>query len=117
MTAPPGSYDVCAVCGWEDDIVGLRWPDLDGGANRLSLIEAQRSYAAHGSADPQSQAATRPPRDDEPVEPGWRPVDPLRDNVEFAEARDTPYPSDPTHLYWWRPTFWRRQPTGDSVSR
>ena len=51
LTAPPGSYDDCPVCGWEDDIVGLRWPDLDGGANRLSLIEAQRSYAATGAAE------------------------------------------------------------------
>jgi hypothetical protein len=115
LTAAPGSYDDCPVCGWEDDIVGLRWPDLDGGANRLSLIEAQRSYAATGSADPEREGAPlRPATADEPIEPGFRPVDPVHDNVEFAEAHESPYPTDPTELYWWRPTFWRTPQPADS---
>lgn len=107
LPAPPGSYDDCPVCGWEDDIVGLRWPDLDEGANRLSLIEAQRSYAAAGAADPAQTDAVREPTADEPLDDGFRPVDLVHDNVEFAEAHDSPYPVDPTALYWWRPTFWR----------
>lgn len=24
--APPGSFQICPVCGWEDDLVQLRWP-------------------------------------------------------------------------------------------
>jgi len=39
---PPGSYDICPVCGWEDDAVQLRHPALCGGANASSLVEAQR---------------------------------------------------------------------------
>lgn len=112
LTAPPGSYDDCPVCGWEDDIVGLRWPDLDEGANRLSLIEAQRAFAAGGTSDPErTGAALRPAAADEPLDDGFRPVDPVRDNVEFAEAHESPYPADPTTLYWWRPTFWRTPQT------
>ena len=114
LTAPPGSYDDCPVCGWEDDIVGLRWPDLDGGANRLSLIEAQRSYAATGAADPERDVPERAATADEPLDDGFRPVDPVRDNVEFAEAHESPYPTDPTALYWWRPTFWRTPQPADS---
>lgn len=38
----PGSYDVCSVCGWEDDHVQLRYP-LAGGAN-APLVAAQRVF-------------------------------------------------------------------------
>ena len=35
------SYDICPVCGWEDDEVQLRFPAMRGGANRESLFEWQ----------------------------------------------------------------------------
>ena len=37
-------YDICPVCGWEDDPLQRRERDLAGGANRLSLNEARRHY-------------------------------------------------------------------------
>ncbi|WP_096212759.1 CPCC family cysteine-rich protein [Streptomyces sp. 2323.1] len=40
----PGSYEICPVCFWEDDGVQFRWATITGGANKVSLIEAQRSY-------------------------------------------------------------------------
>jgi hypothetical protein len=36
-----GSYEICAVCDWEDDALQLANPACGGGANQLSLIEAQ----------------------------------------------------------------------------
>ena len=51
FTEPPGSYDICKVCFWEDDNVQLRWPDHAGGANRPSLIEAQRLYRDVGAME------------------------------------------------------------------
>jgi hypothetical protein len=36
-----GSYNICELCGWEDDGVQLANPACGGGANRESLIEAQ----------------------------------------------------------------------------
>jgi hypothetical protein len=36
----PGSYEICDLCGWEDDHVQLAHPGT-GGANAESLIEAQ----------------------------------------------------------------------------
>jgi hypothetical protein len=42
---PPGSYDVCPVCGWEDDGVQLEAPGFAGGANRDSLYEHQQCVA------------------------------------------------------------------------
>ncbi|WP_123816510.1 CPCC family cysteine-rich protein [Myceligenerans xiligouense] len=29
---PPGSFDVCGICFWEDDAIQLRRPDYLGGA-------------------------------------------------------------------------------------
>lgn len=37
----PGSYEICAVCNWEDDEVQLRFPAMHGGANGDSLLEWQ----------------------------------------------------------------------------
>lgn len=38
---PPGTYDICDICGWEDDEVQYNNPDYEGGANILSLNQAK----------------------------------------------------------------------------
>ena len=37
-------YDICVVCGWENDPVQLGKPDYPGGANQESLNEAIRNW-------------------------------------------------------------------------
>ena len=44
--AEAGAYEICAVCGWEDDPVQSAQPDRAGGANRASLDEARAAWAA-----------------------------------------------------------------------
>lgn len=39
---PPGSNDICEICGWEDDHVQLSNPFMRGGANKESLFECQQ---------------------------------------------------------------------------
>jgi hypothetical protein len=34
-------YDICPICFWEDDIVQFEDPDFEGGANIVSLRQAQ----------------------------------------------------------------------------
>ncbi|MDR7873986.1 hypothetical protein HB991_18625 [Yersinia mollaretii] len=40
----PGCYEICPVCGWEDDPVQSTDPDYEGGANKMSLKSAQLAY-------------------------------------------------------------------------
>lgn len=39
-------FDICEVCGWEDDDYQFNHPDYHGGANRLSLNEARAAFKA-----------------------------------------------------------------------
>jgi hypothetical protein len=50
LSGPPGSYEICRICGWEDDLVQLLDPWFEGGANEPSLIQAQANYSARSDA-------------------------------------------------------------------
>lgn len=38
------AYEICPICGWEDDKLQRKDPDMKGGANKLSLNEAIKEY-------------------------------------------------------------------------
>lgn len=42
----PDFYEVCPICGWEDDLVQRLDPDFEGGANTESLNQARASWKA-----------------------------------------------------------------------
>ncbi|MBP2478604.1 hypothetical protein JOF53_007476 [Crossiella equi] len=105
--APPGSFQICPVCGWEDDLVQLRWPGVSG-ANRYSLIKAQQAYQESGVVDPEFTPNARSFDQSWPLEPGFRMITPEFDNFEPEGVMDAEWPEDRTRLYWWRPFFWRR---------
>ncbi|MGN6317218.1 CPCC family cysteine-rich protein [Trinickia sp.] len=44
-----GSYEICRVCGWEDDPIQSADPDYAGGANSTSLNEARARWRPKGS--------------------------------------------------------------------
>ena len=104
---PPGSYDICDICGWEDDEVQLRWPQSWGGANSPSLIDAQTNFARFGSSEERRLPWGRVPTPSDRREIGWRPIDLALDDFEPDGTSEGTHPSDSTALYWWRPTFWR----------
>jgi hypothetical protein len=39
-----GTYEICKVCGWEDDPVQSADPEYAGGANNESLSEARSTW-------------------------------------------------------------------------
>lgn len=60
----PGSYDICPICGWEDDLVQLKAPKYAGGANKLSLIKYQEKFGQPRQNVPFSK------------DENWRPINP-----------------------------------------
>jgi hypothetical protein len=108
FTEAPGSYDICPVCGWEDDVSQLRFPTAGGGANAVSLMEAQQLHRRGKQA--KSSGALSQEQSPFGREAAWRPVDPELDAFETPVAGleyGASYPDDATLLYYWRPTYWR----------
>jgi len=44
LKEPSGSYEICPICGWEDDKMQNTNPDYRGGANQKSLNESRMFY-------------------------------------------------------------------------
>jgi len=116
MGEPPGRYGICDICFWEDDAIQLRYPFV-GGANHVSLIEAQQNFIEFGACERRSIKHVRAPKRNERRDPAWRPIDLDRDG--FDEFGSTPgkkfglsyfeafanEPKDGTALYWWLPGY------------
>jgi hypothetical protein len=108
---PPGSHEVCPICGWEDDLAQLRFAEMPGSANHVSLVTAQRNFMDCGSAERRYIGETRSPMPDERRDQQWRPIEPSKDNIEEPSRGvryGASYPEDTTVLYYWRATYWRR---------
>lgn len=97
---PPGSYDICPVCDWEDDLAQLRFPRMDWGPNRRSLVDSQADWLRDGGrARSEAREATFE-RDQ-----GWRLLDLDVDIIEIPEAGRNyglTYAADRTDYYYWR---------------
>jgi hypothetical protein len=50
-----GDYEICEVCGWEDDPVQSDDPTFAGGANSCSLNEARAQWQARNLARQESK--------------------------------------------------------------
>lgn len=62
---PPGTFEICPVCGWEDDEVQFRDSSYAGGANSVSLDQARENFTAIGAIDEKSLGAVRKPLPEE----------------------------------------------------
>lgn len=71
-----GYYELCPVCFWEDDPEQAEQPWAWGGANGISLVDAQQAYLRYGAVDVEDVSKVRPARPDETRDPDWRPYDP-----------------------------------------
>lgn len=60
-----GSFEICPVCGWEDDDAQYNNPNLSGGANRESLNQARQNYNQFGISSKDSVDLVRSPLPDE----------------------------------------------------
>lgn len=69
---PPGTFNICEVCFWEDD--NVQFDDLDyvGGANRVSLRIGRLNFERFGACQPDMAKHVRKPRINEPRQPEWK---------------------------------------------
>jgi hypothetical protein len=65
----PGSYEVCPVCDWLDDLVAFYAPDYENDYNHLSLTAARRNFERWGACTRAAVARTRAPREER--DPNW----------------------------------------------
>jgi hypothetical protein len=93
---PTGSYDICPICFWEDDDAQLRFPHEGGGANHVSLVEAQRNVAELGACEAEFVEYVRPLTSDDKRDPSWRPIDASVGNETETMGKDR------QHLYYWQ---------------
>ncbi len=106
---PPGSFEICGICFWEDDAVQLEYATtLAGGANKVTLRDAQVNFVKYGAGEPEMVKHARKPGLSDKRDPHWRPID-LR--IDTFETWGDPGRRRPSvraeNLYYWRPTFWR----------
>ena len=107
---PPGSFEICPVCFWEDDLVQLVYPDCAGGANKCSLIDGQRNFARFGACEKRFQRSVRKPKENRSS--GWRPLDRKcdrylnwesdADNRLWQSVKDI----EELCLYYWETGYW-----------
>lgn len=84
--AERGSGEICPVCYWEDDEDQAQDPDLEGGANVVSLRQAQLNYEEFCACEPESRKFVRLPAPEEARDADWEPLADT-ENPEVDEVR------------------------------
>ncbi|MCP3880722.1 MAG: hypothetical protein GY701_20365 [Sulfitobacter sp.] len=77
LEEPPGTFDICPVCRWEDDFAETPESGSALGANGVSLAQAQRNFVEFGASDERFVDSVRPPKAEElPSDTPSNPVGP-----------------------------------------
>lgn len=72
FSEPNGIYEICLVCSWQDDGVMNDNPDYWGGANKVTLRQAQRNYIEFGASE--KRFIGKLVRECYEKDPLWKPV-------------------------------------------
>ena len=99
----PGHYEICPICFWEDDPVQLLDPWCEGGANAVSLVQAQRSYASRGVSEARFKGNVRSVLPTDVRDATWRPVaEGDRERATTPERLNEEKPSGPWRWHYWK---------------
>ncbi len=58
---PPGTFEICPVCFWEDDNIQFEDPNRVGGANGVSLNQARQNFTVLGAVSKEFVNQVREP--------------------------------------------------------
>ncbi|MFC1894950.1 CPCC family cysteine-rich protein [Candidatus Dependentiae bacterium] len=62
---PPGTFEICPVCYWEDDNIQYLDHEYEGGANDISLNQARKKYKLIGAISKKYLKSVRSPSSEE----------------------------------------------------
>ena len=98
----PGSYDICPICFWEDDIHQLYYPESPSGPNHQSLIESQVNFVQFGACNRETAKHVRPISQNDIKDPLWFPLWEKRlplPNLETENLNQNDFL--PERVYYW----------------
>jgi len=64
-TEHEGSFEICPICFWEDDLAQYEDPTYEGGANKPNLTQARANFAEFGACERAMLPHGRPARPEE----------------------------------------------------
>ncbi len=62
---PNGTYEICKICFWEDDLYQTENPNEKGGPNRVSLVEARKNFEEFGVCEMEMKMNVRKPNEND----------------------------------------------------
>ena len=62
---PPGTFEICPICNWEDDNVQFDDPNFEGGSNDMSLNQAKENYRKFKARSKRDLSNVRSPQPNE----------------------------------------------------
>ncbi|MEF7563625.1 MULTISPECIES: CPCC family cysteine-rich protein [Bacillus] len=66
-----GDYDICEICYWEDDPF-QKENELETGANKVTLIEAQKNFIRYGACELGFVKNVREPNSQDKRDSNWK---------------------------------------------
>jgi len=70
-----GTYEICEICFWENDSAQLDNPDYIGGANKVSLRQAQKNFLEFGACEMEMIKNVRQTNKTEIRDDNWKRVE------------------------------------------
>jgi len=69
---PPGTFEICKICFWEDDSSQFYNPDFKEGLNEISLREAQQNFTKIGACKKRFENYVQKPTKNDIKDPQWK---------------------------------------------